>query len=560
MKQSLLLTIMMLSLIGCGGSGENKAETPPVVIEPPPVVPQPPPVLDLPGQPDDGLPLINNNTPDENEHFSGGEATTQVLNEEAFGQSAPAIKNEFELDAVFKSGDHLFRSVHKGQGPLFNNPTCQGCHLKDGRGEVPSSPANPMISMLLRISDGQGNPDPIYGEQLQTFGVIAGYPSGALAKFNGALDEGLVYGEAYPFVEYEMVTGQFSDGESYELRKPVYKVKDLSYGEFNPSVRFSPRVSPSVFGSGLLHAIPEDYITSYADPDDADNDGISGRAVFVTEPISNETQLARFGYKLSTSSVLHQASGAYSKDMGITNSVDREEPCTANQQVCIEGAELEPNDENDGLDLNDVDLAQVEFYNRLLAVPMRRGFDTANNQWDEEVVAGRKLFFEANCSGCHIPRHKTLEAPGSLLGDVGLLDIQETSTPIAALSNQVIYPFTDLLLHDMGGQCAPISRETTAGEMCQAGDDCIYVQRCDGLADGLPEGDASGSEWRTAPLWGLGLVNQVNARATFLHDGRARTISEAILWHGGEAEQSKLAFINMSKVERNQLVVFLNSL
>ncbi len=552
MKQYFIPAIATLLLFGCGGSSSSSTPTQPD--------PDPKPPVAMPGQPEDGLPALSAETPDLNEHLSGAEVTTKVQNEDAFSQSAPKIRSDFELDGVFKSGDHLFRTSHKGQGPLFNNPTCQGCHIKDGRGQVPRDPSEPMISMFLRISDSAGQPDPIYGDQLQTFGVVAGHPLGALPKHNGALNEGLAYGEAYAFVEYETIQGQFSDGETYQLRKPVYKVKDLAYGDFNSSVRLSPRVSPSVFGVGLLEAIPESYITSYADPDDVDNDGVSGRAVYVTEPISNQTKLARFGYKAVTASVLQQISGAYRGDMGVTNLVNRDEPCTERQLACLDQAALEQDIEQDGLDLSKLDLAQVEFYNRLLAVPKRRGYDEQTGLWQAEVVAGRKLFFEANCKACHVPRHKTLEAAPSLLGDANLLDVADTFTPIQALSNQVIYPYTDLLLHDMGGSCQAISRETQTGEACQQGEQCLWVQRCDGLADDRPEGQASGTEWKTPPLWGLGLVKEVNANATFLHDGRARTISEAILWHGGEAKQAQQAYLNMSKAQRIQLITFLESL
>lgn len=551
MKRHIVLSSLVFAVVGCGGSSTTS--------DPVPDKPSPPTVT-LPGQPNDGLAPISQSEPDASEHLSGGEVTSNVFNEDAFSQSAPTIRNEFELDAVFKSGDHLFRGTHKGLGPVFNNPTCQGCHIKDGRGEVPSNKDIAMTSMFLRISDENGQPDAIYGNQLQTFGTVAGHPTGALPKFNGALDEGLAYGEAYAFVEYETLTGQFADGESYELRNPIYKVTDLSYGPFNDTVRFSARVSPSIFGSGLLHAIPEAFITSYADPDDVDNNGISGRAVYVTEPLSEQTKLARFGYKLGAASVLQQIAGAYRGDMGVTNRINQDEPCTTNQLACIAQAGLEQDSEALGLDLSDIDLAQVEFYNRLLAVPKRRGFDSQTNTWQDDIVKGRALFFAANCNGCHVPRHKTGEAPASLLGDVDILGFKDSSTPIAALSEQVIYPYTDLLLHDMGGECAPISKENTQGGSCQIGDNCIYVQRCEGLADNRPEGSASGTEWRTAPLWGLGLVKQVNARATFLHDGRARNISEAILWHGGEAEQAKQAYLAMANSDRELLLAFLNSL
>ncbi|SFB82930.1 di-heme oxidoredictase family protein [Pseudoalteromonas denitrificans] len=514
----------------------------------------------LPGQPKDGLAPISAHTPDKNEHLSGGEVSTNVFNQDAFSQSAKVIQSDFELEGVFKAGDQLFRTLHDGQGPLFNNATCQGCHIKDGRGEVPRNPSMPMTSMFLRISDDKGTPDIIYGDQIQTFGTVADHNEGALPKYNGALNEGLAYGEAYAFVEYEVINGQFNDGEAYQLRKPIYKVKDLSYGDFNDSVRLSPRVSPSVFGSGLLHAIPEDYITSYADPDDINNDGISGRAVYVDEPISNENKLARFGYKAVTASVLQQISGAYRGDMGVTNIVAQEEPCTSMQAACINKAEQEKDDRENGLDLSKLSLAQVEFYNRLLAVPQRRGYNAQTNTWNADVLTGRELFHQAQCISCHVPRHKTGQAEGSLLGDAGLLDISDTSTPIAALSEQVIYPYTDLLLHDMGGHCPEITREDDEGNSCLSGSQCYWVQKCEGLADDRPEGSATGTEWKTPALWGLGLVQTVNPNATFLHDGRARTITEAILWHDGEAKAAKQNFVALSKAERTQLLTFLESL
>ena len=552
MKKQFCVVSCVVWLVACGGGGnEQKTEVIPPVT---------PPSVVMPGQPDDGLAALSPITPDNVEHLAGGDVTTIVSNQDAFSQSAPAIRSDFELDGVFKSGDHLFRGVHAGQGPLFNNPTCQGCHIKDGRGEVPSNPSEAMSSMFLRISDAQGNADPIYGDQIQTFGLKTGQSQGLLPKHRGAIEEGIAYGEAYAWVEYQLIEGVFDDGTPYQLRQPTYKVKDLSYGDFNPDVRLSPRVTPSIFGAGLLEAIPEASILSYADADDVNKDGISGRAVFVTEPVSLQSKLARFGYKAVTASVLQQISGAYRGDMGITNVVAIQESCTDLQPACIEQAAQEQDKEQDGLDLSALALAQVEFYNRLLAVPMRRGFDSNSQSWQADVLAGRTLFFNAQCASCHIPRHKTGEAQGSLLGDAGLLDLADSHTPIAALSNQVIYPYTDLLLHDMGGSCELIARETAQGEACDDGVKCYWVQRCQGLADDRPEGSASGTEWKTPPLWGLGLVKTVNPRATFLHDGRARSISEAVLWHGGEASAAKDNFKAMTLTERDQLLTFLNSL
>ena len=164
-----------------------------------------------------------------------------------------------------------------------------------------------------------------------------------------------------------------------------------------------------------------------------------------------------------------------------------------------------------------------------------------------------------NCTGCHTARHVTGEAAGSVLGELTLTSLEENAQPIAVLSEQTIYPYTDLLLHDMGGSCQ-VTRETAIGDSCTTGEECLYVQRCEGLADGVIQGDASGTEWKTPALWGLGLVQTVNANSTFLHDGRARTIEEAILWHGGEASTSKDIFMSYSAAERQQVLLFLDSL
>lgn len=550
---AVFLSLFLMTACGGGGSSDLPSPTPAPTPNPTPI---PTPV---PGQPDDGLAALSATTPDASEHLAGGAATTALANADAFGQRPAAIASNFELDANFTSGDHIFRTPEAtGIGPLFNARTCQGCHLRDGRGLVPNNPEQPMRSMFLRLSQANGSPDPTYGGQLQTFGVdsVPGDTQG-LPAHDGALNGDLAIGEAYAYITYEEVAGQYPDGDSYSLRQPTYHVKALSYGEFSESVRFSPRVTPSLFGSGLLEAIPVDYIIAYADEDDVNNDGISGRAAMVNSPFSTELQLGRFGYKASNPSVLQQVAGAYRGDIGLTNTVFSDESCTNNQLACENRAADEPKTGAE-YDLSDVKLALVEFYNRVLSVPERRG--KTGEQWQAAVIAGREQFFEMNCVGCHVPRHKTGEAAGSELGDVSIAGLNPTSkTPIAVLSNQVIYPFTDLLLHDMGGSCQ-ITRELTNGTACTGGEACEYVQRCEGLADGRIDGPASETEWKTPALWGLGLVKTVNAQATFLHDGRARTIEEAILWHSGEAEASKQAFTQLTRDERSQVITFLNSL
>ena len=500
------------------------------------------------------------------ERFPGGDATTSLSNDEAFGQSPESIQRDFAADANFKSGNQIFRNAHDGEGPLLNARTCQGCHTKDGRGAVPPNQETPMDSMVVRLGLGQTAErqtvaDPNYGRQLQTFGLASflGDDVGAgLSAFGGGASEAI--GEGFAFLEYEPVEGAYADGEAFELRRPVLKVRELSYGDFAAGIEFSPRVAPQLIGLGLLAAVPEADVRALADPADADGDGISGRANSVHDPIVDAARLGRFGPKAGTASLLHQAVNAYQADMGVTSRFAPEESCAPRQASCRAAALLEDDAHPGGVDIPDVQLALVEFYLRLLAVPQRRGFDEASETWDDDVLRGRTLFFETGCGTCHQYRHTTGTAAGSVLGLVELNTLAPDAPPIDVLSEQTIFPYTDLLLHDMGGACEPVRREAPDGGACPANDNCVWALRCTGLADGKAEHLASASEWRTAPLWGLGLATTVNERATYLHDGRARTIAEAVLWHGGEAERSRDAFVAMPAADREALLAFLESL
>ena len=501
------------------------------------------------------------------ERFPGGDATTSLSNETAFSQSPPAIERDFAADANFKSGNQLFRNATDGEGPLLNARTCQGCHTRDGRGATPPDKDTPMDSMSIRLSlgvdaNGEPLPDPNYGTLLHTFGLAAfrsgGDLSPGLSAFAGGA--GTAIGEAFAFIEYRTVSGNYADGSPYELRSPVYKVRELSYGDFAPNIRFSPRVAPQLIGLGLLGAVPADDVRALADPDDADGDGISGRANEARDQTVAAFRLGRFGHKATTASVLQQTANAYRADIGVTNRFARQEPCAAEQSSCRAAALAEDDAHAGGVDISDIELALVEFYTRLLAVPERRGYNAETETWDEDVLRGRTLFFESGCEKCHRQRWRTGTAAGSVLGEVHLNTLADNAEPIDVLSDQTIFPYTDLLLHDMGGACEAVSREWTDGGQCPAGENCVWVLRCSGLADGRPEGRASGSEWRTAPLWGLGLVRTVNERATYLHDGRARTVAEAILWHGGEAQASRDEFVAMAADDRADLLAFLASL
>ena len=503
---------------------------------------------------------MNVTIPDRNEHLSGGDATVFVNNNDAFSQRPLAVAKNFALDGAFTSGDHFFRTPMAGVGPLLNTNNCQGCHLNDGRGVLPSSPSEPFTSALVKIGSKNGAPDPVYGDQIQTFSVT-GFSSSDIAiglpKYDAGL-KGELKGEAFPYIEYEEIAGQYSDGTYYSLRKPIYKFKDMSFGDFIQDIQFSVRVAPQVFGSGLLEAIPEAHLRALADPNDEDNNGISGKLSLVTEELTQTQTIGRFAYKAQSPSVLQQVAAAFNGDSGLTSSIFPKEPCTDQQQTCLDYASKEPR-HGGSPDLDNVILAFVEFYNRVLAVPARRGYGEKTKRWDDNILAGRKVFMDINCQSCHTPRHQTGNAKGSVLGEITLSGLSENASDIHVLSNQTIYPFTDLLLHDMGGTCQ-VSRETPDNQLCTSGENCHYVQRCEGLADGLVQGNALQSEWKTPALWGLGLVQTVNPKATFLHDGRARTIEEAILWHGGEATSSQREFIALNAKQRQDLIAFLTSL
>lgn len=548
-------------LAGCGGGGGGGADTPPA--------PTPTDITD-------GAALA-----------AGGATTVARADVDAFGQ--PAANLDFIGDSLFEAGNHIFRtprSGFKGTGPLFNAQSCQGCHVLDGRGSPPRDTLNPgnyagpLVSMLLRLNaqdvanplagyDSTSGvvPDPVYGGQLQTRSAWGdGVDADGLARFEASLTGGPALGEAQVHVRYESIQGSYPDGTPYTLLKPVLRVSAPSYGSFSAAIRFSPRVAPPIFGNGLLGAISDADIVAREDENDRDGDGVSGRANRVWSAQAGSTAVGRFGLKAGKATVLDQTAGAFRGDMGLTSSLAPGESCTAAQAACVtaagneQAAYREPN----GTDLTDLELAQVEFYTRTLAVPRPRGWDSATSAWQADVGAGRRLFDSLKCVACHVPSHTTGSAAGSALGDIkNLTELSKPAAELAQLSRQKIWPYTDLLLHDMGGSCT-VTRETDAGAACTGGAECRWVQRCDGLADGTAEFLANGREWRTPPLWGLGLTKTVNPQAGYLHDGRARTIEEAVLWHGqaanSEARGAWERFVALSATARAQLLAFLGSL
>jgi len=448
------------------------------------------------------------------ESLSGGSATNRKrLDREAFSQ--PSSSMRFDERGDFFVGNGIFRRLWvqapsstrsaDGLGPLYNARGCQRCHLKDGRGHPPSGTEDSAVSMFLRLSipaqtDAQRKrlaehragvvPEPTYGGQLQDVAISGRRPEGRMV------------------IDYEEIPLELAGGEVGSLRKPRYSVEDLAYGPMHPETMLSPRVAPPMIGLGLLEAIAPEDILMRADPDDADGDGISGRASRVWSNSKQEVMLGRFGWKAGKARIADQSADAFSGDVGISSALAPHAwgDCTEHQSECRAGPH--GNDE-EGVEVSDEAMQKVVFYSSHLAVPERRNVDDTN------VLRGKALFYQSGCIGCHTPKHAT-----------------RRDWPLESLAGQLIWPYTDLLLHDMG----------------------------EGLADGRPEGDASGREWRTAPLWGIGLTETVNGHTNFLHDGRARNLLEAILWHGGEAQSAREAVSSMDAGDRQALLDFLNSL
>ncbi|WP_028239716.1 di-heme oxidoreductase family protein [Stutzerimonas azotifigens] len=439
------------------------------------------------------------------ETLSGGGTTVMQSDHNAFSLPSANLSPLRRLD--FSVGNSFFRNpwviapttttARDGLGPLMNTNACQNCHIKDGRGHPPGPDATSSVSMLVRLSQPAGAqqaalierlgslPDPVYGAQLQDMAIPGVQP------------------EARIRVHYSPRLVTLADGTEIELRAPRLQIDRLGYGALADSTQFSARVAPPMIGLGLLEAIPEEAILANADPDDADGDGISGRPNLVWDHERQATVLGRFGWKAGLPSLRQQNAQAFAIDMGLTNVLFERDDCTEHQTAClaaVNGGEPEVSDKL---------LDAVTFYSRHLGVPARRQVD------DPQVLQGKALFHQAGCAGCHTPSFTTA---------ADAVDPE--------LANQVIRPYSDLLLHDMG----------------------------EGLADNRPEFQASGREWRTPPLWGIGLTQVVSGHTQFLHDGRARNLLEAILWHGGEAERARQQVVGFDAEQRAALLAFLESL
>lgn len=412
----------------------------------------------------------------------------QMATNTGYDNAQPFMQGRRVLHSSFIDGVHDEKPLENPEyqpaigkaGPRFIKDSCSGCHVRNGRA-APNDIGEHLDKWVFRVGDASGNPHPDMGAVLQP------------EANGGASGEGEVFIASW--------------SESNGLRSPNFEFSDTT-----PET-FSARIAPNLVGMGLLEAIPEATILANEDPNDADGDGISGRANRVTDPETGETRLGRFGWKAGSFSVEHQVASAFNTDMGVMTSMTPDPDCGSNQSGCG----------SSGSELDDEHVDNLVKYISLLGVPTQR-------DWDSPAVQnGEDLFSDIGCAGCHTPSVQTSD-----------------NHPLAELRGQTIKPYTDMLLHDMGP----------------------------GLADNLGEGDANGAEWRTTPLWGLGLSACVTGGMTnagqgdqectpehsYLHDGRARTIEEAILWHGGEGEASKDAYQALSGQDKEDMLSFLRSL
>ncbi len=441
----------------------------------------------------------------------------------------PANNLPVDLKPMFHAGKALARqpwvkaptvtSARDGLGPIYNARTCMACHIKGGKGRISNTPesliSEPLsISALIRISIPDKNqtnaevPHPYYGDQIQTQSISLAHQL-RHSHFDNTPGQNLEHNvapEAYANISWSEVPFSYPDGSKIILRKPTIKFNNLAYGPIGKDTLLSLRVAPSIHGMGLIELITQSDIDELSDENDGDSNGISGRVNQVWDTQLNQIRPGRFGLKSNKPTLTMTVAAAFANDLGISNPLFPSQPCTPLQTNC--NNQVTGNDEK-GVELSRQLLDMVVNFNRNLA-PLKR-----TNTSTEHNLAGRELFYQLQCSACHNPSFTTAK-----------------SNQQPHLGNQQIWPYSDFLLHDMGSE----------------------------LSDGRSDFLATGSEWRTPPLWGLGVMKAVSGSTSLLHDGRANTVEEAILWHGGEAEAIKNNFINLLKPQRQQLVDFVNSL
>jgi len=439
--------------------------------------------------------------------LSAGTFTIDRIDREAYSEPAPVL--DYRQREKFLRGRHHFNQKWVvfpslggdwGLGPTFIADRCSGCHVGGGRGDTPKSADQQLLSVLVRISipgqDEHGGPKPHPNYGDQI------QTQGLMGQDRDATYLGeRVPPEANLYLDWQETPTTFADGEKIMLRRPRLRVEKLNFGPLGAEVMYSLRIAQPTFGLGLLEAVSEADILALAEKQKAQ--GVNGHPNYVWDGIGKRVALGRFGWKSNQPSIRQQIAAALHGDIGVTSPLFDKENCPPVQKDC---AYQPPGNQPE---LVEADWDELEFWTQALAVPARR------NVGDPDFKSGARLFAEAKCAACHVPEMKAGALPG-----------------LAQIQGQVFHAYTDLLLHDMGEE----------------------------LADGRPDFKAGPRDWRTPPLWGLGLSQTVSGSTAMLHDGRARNVIEAILWHGGEAETAREAFRNMPKADREALLKFLSSI
>jgi CxxC motif-containing protein (DUF1111 family) len=457
------------------------------------------------------------------EHLPAGGMTGKGLSDRSFVQVGRNVDRKEEL--LFWTGFSLFRDPwviapsstkdRDGLGPLFNTRSCISCHSSGGKGPSPAQGVSKPSALVIRFGSAEDGvfSDPVYGDQLQPR---------AVAITHSSIQPNLL-GEAKLQLNYQEIYGEYADGTTYILRQPSYQLTDLAYGDLDKRTTLSPRFSPVIYGVGLLDAISVQDLLSQEDSDDTDEDGISAKynrvpvvlshhntadfhGLVENDAVTGPEGIGRFGHKAKHPSLHQQVAAAFRDDIGITNTSFVSESCSTGQTNC-QTAAIIVGDQSVEIPNKLLDL--VTQFNQLMAVPPARNLESFKAQ------QGRKLFYQLGCESCHTASYTT-----------------DATYPHDSLANQIIWPYTDLALHDMGPS----------------------------LADNVSEYDANGREWRTPPLWGIGARKNIRSENLYLHDGRAESVAAAILWHGGEAQRSQQKFIQLDQQQRNALLAFLDAI
>ena len=450
-----------------------------------------------------------------NPNLPGGQGSVSTTPFASF--MSPATNLSADEITLFYSGRALAHqpwvkapsstTARDGLGPIYNARTCLACHINGGRGLMPIESSSRLVQGIVRLSVPGSDvikgviPDAHYGDQLQTQSIALAHQLG-LTQFN-AED---VRPEANVYIDWSTQTFTYDDGQTIELRKPKLRFENLAYGKLGDDIQLSLRNAPAIIGGGLLEQIPEQAIIQNV-TEQSRHKVISGRLNKAWNPATNQSEIGRFGWKANKPNLLVQTAAAFHGDMGISNPLFPNQPCMSTQINCLQAVN---GNDKEGVEINEKLLQQVTFFVQHIGVP-----SAAKPKNKRRYQLGKKLFAKLDCVVCHTPSYTT-----------------KKSSQFPALSEQKIWPYTDLLLHDMG----------------------------EALADGRTDFLANGREWKTPPLWGIGLSKQVNGSQLLLHDGRARSVEEAIIWHSGEAQSSKLKFTRLSQSQRQALIYFVESL